>query len=121
MGTTDLETGEEVIQISKKPSNKKVMKRVVVGSLDIMTDELTFEDSRLSPTKPSEDQEKRTAIIEVAESCDLLCIKRDQFQSIFLNLVEKELDAKLKVLLEIPFLQVKNALSVILILLEKVN
>jgi len=46
---------------------------------------------------------KRSATIQVAESCDMLCVPRDQFKNIFLKLIQKELDAKLRVLMCLPY------------------
>ena len=46
----------------------------------------------------------RAATIEVSESCDVLAIPRKQYQFIFLNLLQKDLDHKLQALLHIPFL-----------------
>lgn len=49
---------------------------------------------------------RRAATIEVSETCDLLCIPRKDYQSIFLNLIQRDLDQKLRVLVGLPFLSV---------------
>jgi len=53
-----------------------------------------------------EDWAKRTATIETVESCDLLCLSREKFQEIFLDLIEKDLNERLSVLSLLPFLRV---------------
>lgn len=49
------------------------------------------------------ERSRRSASIQTAESSDLLCIPRDKFRAIILQLIQKELDIKLKILLSIPF------------------
>jgi len=55
-----------------------------------------------------QERSRRGATVEVAESVDLLCVPRDTFKDIFLNLIQKELDSKLKLLMTLPFFGVKH-------------
>jgi len=54
------------------------------------------------------ERSKRAATIQVVESCDLLCIPRSHFQKIFLKFLQKDLDAKIQILLCLPFFSVRK-------------
>ena len=53
-----------------------------------------------------QEKHRRSVTIEVTESCDLLCISRREYEFIFVNLVQRDLDYKIKILKQLPFLTV---------------
>ena len=66
-------------------------------------------DTPRTETSPNfKERTKRSATIEVVESCDVVCIPRHHFQRVFLQYIQKELDSKIKILLELPFFFVRR-------------
>lgn len=81
-------------------SPRKSMKEIETEALGVRIPASTTEEG-----KKYFERTKRLATIEVAESTDALCIPRERFKEILLNLIQKELDVKLKALLNIPFFE----------------
>jgi RNase P protein component len=69
-----------------------------------------IKDLGINVSKNAEDRNyfertKRAATIETIQMSDFLCLKRDDFKNLLLNLMQKELDHKLKTLTTVFFLK----------------
>jgi len=75
----------------------------------ITTEEQPQDDSSKQPSRPKKsflEIEKRSATIEIGEPSDILLISRKIFQNIFMNLVQQEVDDKIRVLMTLPLFEV---------------
>eukprot|EP01017_Pseudomicrothorax_dubius_P007327 TRINITY_DN12266_c0_g1_i2.p1 TRINITY_DN12266_c0_g1~~TRINITY_DN12266_c0_g1_i2.p1 ORF type:complete len:518 (-),score=109.95 TRINITY_DN12266_c0_g1_i2:73-1626(-) len=60
-----------------------------------------------------QERTRRAATIEAAERCHFLTVNRDTFKEIMLSQMQRQLDAKLKVLLAVSFLEKSTPFSLI--------
>jgi CRP-like cAMP-binding protein len=106
----DLETGEhKKIFLKREPRKKEEIKLTrgfskVSQSLKSipMIDGEKEEQYRANYMERS----KRSATVQVSEACDLLAIPRASYKEQLLDLIQNELDAKLKIVMRLPFLSV---------------
>jgi len=67
--------------------------------------ETTKSDEKQHSKKNYQEIEKRSATIEIGEPSDILLMSRKTFQNIFMNLVQKEVDDKIRILMTLPLFE----------------
>jgi len=99
----DAETGENKVASARTLNVPPGVKSISSTPRVLSENELDTPKNNSSNFK---ERTKRTATIEVVESCDVVCIPRHQFQRVFLQYIQKELDSKIRILLDLPFFYV---------------
>lgn len=106
----NVETGENNLIGTRKGLKALAEENQAHSGLREMEPEASPNQAEKNPNSQNptnyKERSKRAATIQVVESCDLLCIPRSHFQKIFLKFLQKDLDAKIQVLLCLPFFSV---------------
>lgn len=63
---------------------------------------------------------RRAATIEVSEDCDLLAINRETFKELYVSILQKDIDNKIKIIMQLPFFRVRSW-SLIIYLIGDLN
>ena len=96
MGSDDAEKYQETDEIEHE---------VIKERNQVLRQDLGVQENQQEGTKYLE-RTKRAATIEVSEDCVLLAINRDTFRELFVSMLQKDIDAKVKVIMQMPFFRV---------------
>jgi len=111
MGAIDLETGEETTMVDQK----KTIEQILLNNNKNPSEFVNFiAGSHVSESTPlnnetpkaKEEENFEGLTVEVAQTCEVICIQREKLDNLLNDPSEKELSAKIKLLLNLNIFKV---------------
>ena len=107
MGAIDLETGEETTMADQKKSYGQILlnqNKTPSEFVNFIAESSALDSSPQNKEKPEESLEGLT--VEAAQTCEVICIQREKLDNLLNDPSEKELNAKIKLLLNLNIFKV---------------